>query len=399
MALLANVSSMTALAAPASGLTPARSGNDLMLSFPTTSPNLYVVQTSPDLLRSWTNYQSGVPGDGTIKLLTITNAFSAANGFYRLLIESPVKLLLSQSDAFAVLGYDCGSIGEKVYVTGFDPTNGYPAGEVHLSTTCSCGKDCSTTTTAWAAVTWDFTGNTISYGALSGAPSVDLTFMATDAYDDAIYNVSNGIASAYLAVPAPAAPTGVTGVQTNDQFDIAWTPMEVNPLAVTSSTFIATPVGSTNSVLTGNVTGPTTNGIIQFLQPGTTYQITVANTSIGGPGLTSTPISVTSSSIPIPPSAPTGFTNYWLNADPGTATNDTIISAWQAAVAGHSPVDQYRVVITGSDNAGTFTNIVDGATLTAYFTVDFIPNWQVTVQAHNSFGWGPKSAVFTLGGL
>ena len=40
-----------------------------------------------------------------------------------------------------------------------------------------------------------------------------------------------------------------------------------------------------------------------------------------------------------------------------------------------------------------------GTTLTASFTVDYIPNWSVTVQAHNSFGWGPSSSVVTLGGL
>jgi len=396
--LLSSVSLTIALAASANGLTPAQSGNDLLLSFPTTFPHLYIVQSSPDLVQPWADFQSGLVGNGAVKTTTVANAFSAAQGFYRLVNEDPAKLLMSQGAAFAVLGYDCGGIAETVYVTGFDPTNGYVTGDVYLRTVCSCGKDCSSPHSAWATATWDFGGNTIAYGALSNAPTIDPTFMATDAYDDTIYNVSNGIAAAYLAVPTPAAPTNVTAVQTNDQFDITWMPMGVNPLAVTSSTLTATPVGSTNSVLATNATGTVTNGIIQFLQPGTTYQITVVNTSIGGPGPASTPINVASSSVPIPPSAPTWTTNYWANPDP-TGSNDTIVSIWQPAVPGDSPVDEYRITISGSDGAGSYTNTVDGSTLTTYFTVDFVPNWQVTVQAHNSFGWGPTSAVYRLGGL
>jgi hypothetical protein len=57
------------------------------------------------------------------------------------------------------------------------------------------------------------------------------------------------------------------------------------------------------------------------------------------------------------------------------------------------------VTITGSDGAGTFTNSVAGTTLTTYFNVDYTPNWSVTVQAHNAFGWGPNSTVVNLGGL
>jgi len=398
VAWLANISSTTVLAASASGLAPARSGNDLTLSFPTTYPHFFIVQTSPDLVQPWTDVQSGVVGDGAVKTVTVANAFSAAQGFYRLADESPVKLLLPEGDAFAVIGFDCGGIAEKVYITGFDPTNGYPTGEVYLSTTCSCGKGCSSPHSAWAVATWDFAGNTISYGALTNGPVIDPILMATDAYDDTIYNVSNGIATAYLAVPTPEAPTNVTAVQTNDQFDVAWMPTGVNPLAVTSSTLTATPVGSTNSVLTTNVTGTATNGVIQFLQPGTMYQITVFDTSIGGPGPASAPLSVTSSSVPIPPSAPTWGTNYWSNPDGGDLTNNTIISIWQPAVPGDSPVDQYLVIITGSGGAGTFTNTVDGSTLTTYFNVANNPNWQITVQAHNGFGWSPLSTVYHLGG-
>jgi predicted secreted protein len=78
---------------------------------------------------------------------------------------------------------------------------------------------------------------------------------------------------------------------------------------------------------------------------------------------------------------------------------DTLVATWPAAAPGNSPIDQYLVTISGSDGAGTFTNTVSGTTLSTYFIVDYIPNWSVTVQAHNAFGWGPVSSAFNLGGL
>ena len=225
--------------------------------------------------------------------------------------------------------------------------------------------------------------------------TVDPTFTATDVYGDTIYNAG---AAAYLVVPIPAAPTGVTTVQSGDQFQVSWMPNGVNPAAVASTTVTATPVNSTASVLTTTVAGSATNGIISSLQPQTTYQITVVNTTISGSSPPSTPITVATSPATVPPSAPTGVTASWANLDPTGAT-DALIASWQAADPGNSPIDQYLVTITGSDGAGTSTQTVSGTTLTASFTVDYIPNWSVTVQAHNAFGWGPPSSVFRLGGL
>ena len=93
-----------------------------------------------------------------------------------------------------------------------------------------------------------------------------------------------------------------------------------------------------------------------------------------------------------------GVKASWTNLDP-PGTTDNLVTSWLAAVPGDSPIDQYRITVIGSDNAGTFTQTVSGTTLTASFTIDFIPNWSVTVQAHNAMGWGPFSAAFTLGGL
>ena len=259
--------------------------------------------------------------------------------------------------------------------------------------TCTCKTSCSTggrgsppaTFTAWAAVTWDLAGNVVSATTLSNTATVDPTFTATDAYGDVIYNAG---AAAYLVVPLPAAPSGVTAVQSGDQFQVSWMPMGVNPAAVASTTVTATPVNSTASVLTTTVAGSATSGVISSLQPQTTYQITVVNTTISGSSPASTPIRVTTSPATIPPAAPTGVTASWANLDPAGAT-DTLVATWQAADPGNSPIDQYLVTITGSDGAGTSTQTVSGTTLTASFTVDYIPNWSVTVQAHNAFGWGP----------
>lgn len=66
---------------------------------------------------------------------------------------------------------------------------------------------------------------------------------------------------------------------------------------------------------------------------------------------------------------------------------------------GDSPVDQYEVLITGSNGAGTYAKSVSGTALTAKFTVDYIPDWTVLARAHTATGWGPWSASFTLGGF
>ena len=389
--------SAAALTIPPGGLVATKSGNDLILSFPTTSLDLYTVQTCAGLLQPWANFQSGILGDGTVKTVTITNALSGGQGIYRLLIQKPGNLLLPQSMAFAILGHSCGGIKEQAYVTGFDPTSGYPTGDVYLSTTCSTGGRGShpATFTAWAAVTWDFAGNAVSATTLSNAASVDPTFAASDGYGDIIYNTG---AAAYLVVPLPAAPTGVTAVQSADQFQVSWMPKGVNPAAVASTTVTAKPVNSTASILTTTVAGSATNGVVSSLHPQTTYQITVVNTTISGSSPASTPISVATSPATVLPTAPTGVKASWADLNPAGAT-DTLVATWHAADPGNSPIDQYLVTITNSDTAGTSIQTVSGTTLTASFAVDWTPNWSVTVQAHNAFGWGPSSSAFTLGGL
>jgi hypothetical protein len=308
-----------------------------------------------------------------------------------------VSLLLPQSTAFSILGHSCGGIQEKSYVTGFAPTTGYPTGYVYIQTRCGGsgrgGGYHTTTYSAWVIVTWGFAGSVVSTATLATAPVVNPTFSTTDVYGDQIYNLNN---AAYLVVPAPAAPTIVNAVQSGDQFEVSWTPNGANPAAITSSTLTAKPVSSTASIVTTTVHGSAADGLVGPLQPSTTYQLTVVGTTIGGSGLASNPVTVMTGAASIAPSAPTGVKAQWAAQG---ATTATLIATWQAAVAGDSPVDQYQITIQGSDGGGTFTQTVSGTTLTASFTVDWTPDWSVTVWAHNAAGWSPASARFTLGGL
>ena len=123
--------------------------------------------------------------------------------------QSTISLLVPQSTAFAVLGHSCGGIQEQAFAKGFDTTNGYPAGDVYLSTRCGgSGKGGgyhTTTYSAWVSAMWDFTGALTSYAVLPGAPTVDPNLSAFDEFGNEVYNQSN---RAYLVlapgfVPAP----------------------------------------------------------------------------------------------------------------------------------------------------------------------------------------------------
>jgi len=81
---LATPISATALTSVPGGLTLTISGNNLILSFPTTSTNYYGLQMCPDLSQPWTNIQAGIQGYGIVRSVTISNAIAAGQGFYRL---------------------------------------------------------------------------------------------------------------------------------------------------------------------------------------------------------------------------------------------------------------------------------------------------------------------------
>jgi hypothetical protein len=311
-----------------------------------------------------------------------------------LAVATPISLLLPQSTAFSILGHSCGGIQEQAYATGFDSTTGYPTGDVYIQTRCGGsgrgGGYHVTTYSAWVGVTWDFAGNVLSWTKLATAPTVDPTFSATDANGDQVYNSAT---RAYLNVPAPGAPTGVTAVQSGDQFNVSWKPAPPNPTVITSSTVTAAPVNNpaATTVMT-TVNGSTSSAAVGPLQPQTTYQVTVVNATAGGSGPPSNPVDVTTHAASTVPSAPIGVTGVW-------ASNNTLLARWNAANPGNSPIDQYQVTIKDPDSGSTFTQNVSGTTLTATFMVSDVPDWTITVRAHNAAGWGPWSAPFILGGL
>jgi hypothetical protein len=310
---------------------------------------------------------------------------------------TPVSLLLPQSTAFSFLGHSCGGIQEHAYAIGFDPATSYPTGAVYIQTRCGGsgrgGGYHVTTYSAWVGASWDFTGKLLSATRLTNVPPVSTTFTATDANGDQLYNTTT---AAYLTVPVPGAPTKVTAFQTSDQFEVAWSPAVAIDAVITSSTITATPVGSTAPILTNTVSGTNATGLIGPLQPQTTYAITVVNTTIGGSSPPSTPIDVKTVPASVVPQAPTSVTAVWGGAND---TTGTIFVNWHASIGGDSPVDQYQITINGSDGGGTFTQTVPGTVLTASFTVSDIPDWSVTVRAHNAAGWSAWSARTTLGGL
>lgn len=335
-------------------------------------------------------------------LLSIAVSATCILGFAAVAQAAPTSLVLSQSDAFSILGHWCGGIQEKVYATGWNATNGDPVGDVYMST--RCGRYVPTIYSAWARVAWHFDGSTVHYTKLSGTPTVNPSFSASDAHGDQLYNQAvAGVVGgtqvydqAFLVVLIPAAPTNVTLTPSGGQFQVSWKDDPTAPPAlITSSTVIATPVNSTASVLESTVSGSATNALIGPLEPHTTYQITVVSQDPAGSSAPSGAVSITTGASTIPPGAPTDVRAYWIApGEPG----DALVASWKAAPPGDSPTDKYQITITGSDGGGTYTQTVSGSTLTATFAVNDIPDWTMRVRAHDAAGWGTWSAAYTLGG-
>jgi len=103
---------------------------------------------------------------------------------------------------------------------------------------------------------------------------------------------------------------------------------------------------------------------------------------------------------------PLAFVSSALTATPvnsaaSVLTTNVTGSAATGLVGPLQPETTYQVTVvsTGSDGAGTFTQTVDGATLTTLFTVNDTTDWSVAVRAHNRGGWGPWSTSVRRGGL
>ncbi len=218
--------------------------------------------------------------------------------------SSPIRLYLSEGAAFSILGHSCGGIQQQVYATGF-AGNGYPTGNVSMSTTCGGsgkgGGGHSTKYTGTASVVWTWFGETRSYGPLQGALE---GVSAEDGHGDRVYNVGS---AAYLEdgsppLQAPAAPTGVSasvglyeaGESEFLRMAVSWAVAPETAGLIKSSTITATPVDSTAPVLSTTVSSYWSSGFLQPVQPDTTYSVTVTNTDPEGTSLPSSPVEVKS---------------------------------------------------------------------------------------------------------
>jgi len=220
--------------------------------------------------------------------------------------STPIRLVLAQGPAFAILGHSCGGIQEKVYATGF-AADGYPQGVALLETSCGGsgrgGGYKSTKYTGSASVVWSWYGETRSYAKAEPGTELNPTFSAEDSHHDHIYNSAG---SAYLEtgeppLQPPAAPTNVTayvqeienGEQVTLRLQVGWTPDPETAALISSSKIVATPVGSSAPVLETTIGGGS-GGLVAPLERRTTYSITVTSTDAEGTSQASTPIEVSS---------------------------------------------------------------------------------------------------------
>ncbi|HXQ61242.1 MAG TPA: IPT/TIG domain-containing protein [Acidimicrobiales bacterium] len=198
------------------------------------------------------------------------------------------QLNLSQSTAFSLLGYWCGGISEQSFVTGFDPTSGYPVGDVYMSTTCNgSGRGGhSTTHTAWGSVTWDFTATVVSDALLTSAPTVDPAFSAFDANGNEIYNSAN---NAYLTYGPGFAPTPrVTSISTTAGPTSGGTSVTIDGTGFTNATAVNF---GTTAITSFTITGDTSITATSPPEGPGTVDVTV--TSPGGTSSTASNLQFT----------------------------------------------------------------------------------------------------------
>jgi hypothetical protein len=190
--------------------------------------------------------------------------------------------VLSQGAAFSIIGHSCGGIQEKPYATGFASGTGYPTGEVYMSTRCGgsgrAGGGGSTLYSAWADVTWDFTGAVVSYAQASTTPTVNPTLVAYDSHGNELYNqavagVVNGtqvLSQAFLLLAPGFVPvqrlTGISATSGPTSGGTSITITGTGFTGVTAVSFGSTPAGSftvsTSTSITAVSPGPVAAGTV-----------------------------------------------------------------------------------------------------------------------------------------
>ncbi len=196
--------------------------------------------------------------------------------------STPIPLDLPQGTAFAILGHSCGGIQETSATTGFDPSTGYPTGEVGLSTRCGGsgrgGGYHSTTYTASADVTWDLTGTVVTYTVPASGAAVP-GFSATDAEGNQVYD--SGTSALLLLAPGFVPAPRVTGISVSAGPASGGTSVTITGTGFTGATqvtFGATPAASFTVVADTSITA------VSPAAPSGTVDITV--TGPGGTGAT-----------------------------------------------------------------------------------------------------------------
>jgi hypothetical protein len=262
---------------------------------------------------------------------------------------APIRLLVPQGTAFAVLGYDCGGIKEHAYATGFDtsldPAAGYPTGDVFLTTTCSAGGRGGRTFTvsAWTSDTWDLTGALLSHAVLAGAPAVDPNLVASDPLTgNEIYNATGTVPTAWLQL----APT--------------FTP---RPRVIAISTSDGPAAGGTSVTISGDAFGAAT-GVFFGSMPAANYTINsdaslTATAPADASGISPDVLDVTvvSDGGPSFASSSDEFTYYGQPTVTGVNPN-------RGPLGGG-----YYVTVAGTNFLGT-TGVSDGDTPTAFQVID-----------------------------
>ncbi len=268
------------------------------------------------------------------------------------------SLLLPQATAFSMLGHSCGGIQEQAFTTGFDPTSGYPTGAVYVQTRCGGsgrgGGYHTTTYSAWAAATWDFTGTVVSSSTLATAPAVDPAFSAFDASGNEVFNQL----SAVNVLPENCTVGNTT--YCTYRASLTLDPAFVAPPRVTGLTLSSGPAaGGTSVTITG--TGFTGATAVNFgATPATSYTVDsdTSITAVSPAGSSGTvDVTVTTAGGTSASSASDQFTFF---AQP-TVTG---VSPASGPVTGWTPV-----TITGTGFTGA-TSVRFGGTQWYDFTVD-----------------------------